>query len=76
MSLFSRSSGKRHHDNNHRGSSYYKREGFLNRILGMFGSFSRSGRKYNKYYSHNNSYPNHYSGERHCKRRKYKSSWS
>lgn len=29
MSFFSRSSGKRHYGDNHRGSNYYKREGLL-----------------------------------------------
>lgn len=75
MSWFSKSSDKRHHDNNHRGSKYYKREGLLNRILGMFGSNSSSGVRHNKHHSHN-SHANHYSDERHYRRKKYKSSWS
>lgn len=81
MSFFSRSSGKRQHGDKHRGSNHYKREGFLSRILKMFGSFSNSGRKYNNHNYHNshhshNSHGNHYSDQRHHGRRKYKSSWS
>lgn len=90
MGFFSRSSGKRHYGDKHQGSNYYKREGFLSRILKMFGSFSNSGRRYNNHNSHNshhsnnshNSHQNHYSDQRHYSdqshhgRRKYKSSWS
>jgi len=81
MGFFSRSSGKRHYGDKHQGSNYYKREGFLSRILKMFGSFSNSGRRYNKHNSHH-SHQNHYSDQRHYsdqshhRRRKYKSSWS
>ncbi|NMM61695.1 hypothetical protein HBE96_03110 [Clostridium sp. P21] len=74
MSFFSRSSGRRHHGDNHRGSNYYKREGLLGRILKMFGSFSRSGRRHSKHYSHD-SHHNHHSNQGYGKRR-YKSSWS
>lgn len=87
MGFFSRSSGKRHYGDKHQGSNYYKREGFLSRILKMFGSFSNSGRRYNNHNSHHsnnshNSHQNHYSDQRHYsdqshhRRRKYKSSWS
>ncbi|MBV7274027.1 hypothetical protein I6U48_14060 [Clostridium sp. PL3] len=77
MGLFSRSSGKRHHGDSHRGSNYYKREGLLSRIMGIFDSFSSSGRRYNKYCSHNShhSHQNHYSDQKYGKKR-YKSSWS
>jgi|GEM_PF-6905310 len=81
MGFFSRSSGKRQHGDNHQGSNHYKREGFLSRILKMFGSVSNSGRRYNNHNSHN-SHQNHYSDQRHHSdqshhgRRKYKSSWS
>lgn len=80
MSFSSRSSGRRQYGDNHRGSNYYKRKGFLNHILRMFGSHSNSGRRYNNHHSHN-SHQNHYSDQsyyseqRHHKRR-YKSSWS
>lgn len=80
MGFFSKSSGKRHHGDKHRGSNYYKREGFLSRIFKMFGSFSSSGRRYNKHNSHY-SHHNQYSDKRHYSdhgryRKKYKSSWS
>ena len=86
MSSSSRSSRKRHYGDNHQGSNYYKREGFLSRIFKMFGSFSGSNRKYDKHHSHQ-SHSNHYSDQRHYSdqehysdhsknRRKYKSSWS
>lgn len=74
MGLFSRSSGKRHHGDNHRGSDYYKREGLLGRILRAFGSLSSSGKRYNKHYSHHSNH-HHYSDQRYNKKR-YKSSWS
>ncbi|WP_373845460.1 hypothetical protein [Clostridium sp.] len=79
MGFFSRSSGKRQYGDKHKGSNYYKRKGFLSRILRMFGSYSNSGRRYNNHHSHN-SHQNHYSdqayySERH-RRRRYKSSWS
>ena len=78
MGFFSKSSGKRHYGDKHQGSNHYKREGFLSRILKMFGSFSNSGRRYNTHNSHNshNSHENHYSDQNHHRRRKYKSSWS
>jgi len=84
MGFFSRSSGKSQHGDKHQGSNHYKREGFLSRILKMFGSVSNSGRRYNNHNSHNshNSNQNHYSDQRHYSdqshhgRRKYKSSWS
>ena len=87
MGFFSKSSGKRHYGDKHQGSNYYKREGFLSRILKMFGSLSNSGRRYNNHNSHNshsshNSHQNHYFDQRHYSdqshhgRRKYKSSWS
>lgn len=86
MVFFSRSSGKRHYGDQHRGSNYYKREGFLSRIFKMFGSFSGSNRRDNRHHSHdshNNNYQNqqHYSDHKHYSdhshhRRKYKSSWS
>ncbi|OAA92572.1 hypothetical protein [Clostridium coskatii] len=79
MSFFSRSSEKNRYGDRHRGSNYYKREGFLNRILRIFGSLSNSGRKYNNKYSHS-SHQNHYSDRRHYSNqrhhRRYKSSWS
>lgn len=77
MSFSSRSSGKKHYGNNHRGSSYYKREGLLSRILKLFGAFSSSRKGYNKHHSHSshNSHYSHYSDQRHHRRR-YKSSWS
>lgn len=86
MGFFSKSSGKRHYGDQHRGSSYYKREGFLSRLLKMFGSFSNSGKRYNKHHSHD-SHQDYYSNERHYsdqrhysdhghRRRRYKSSWS
>lgn len=88
MSVFSRSSGKRHYGDQHRGSSYYKREGFLSRIFKMFGSFSSSGRRHKEHNSHYSHDPNHnhysdhrhYSDQRHYSdhghHRKHKSSWS
>lgn len=84
MGFFSRSSGKRHYGDKHQGSNYYKREGFLSRILKMFGLFSNSGKRCNNHHSHNshdshhshNSHQNHYSDQSHHRRRKYKSSWS
>jgi hypothetical protein len=78
MGFFSRSSGKRHYGDKHRGSNYYKREGFLSRILKIFGSFSNSGRRYNNHNSHNSHYSDqrHYSNQNHHRRRKHKSSWS
>ena len=77
MSFFSKSSGKRHNGDQHRGSNYYKREGFLSRLFKMFGSFSGSGRKYNKHNSHysHDSHHNHYSDHANHRKR-YKSSWS
>lgn len=77
MSFFSKSSGKKHYGDKHHGSNYYKREGFLSRILKMFGSFSSSDRRYNKHHSHfsHDFHHNHYSNHGH-RRRKYKSSWS
>ncbi|EKQ57658.1 MULTISPECIES: hypothetical protein [Clostridium] len=86
MGFFSRSSGKRHYEDKHRGSNYYKREGFLSRIFKMFGSFSSSGKRYNKHHSHD-SHKNYHSNERHYSdqrhysdhghhKRRYKSSWS
>jgi hypothetical protein len=89
MGFFSNSSGKRHYRDKHRGSKYYKREGFLSRILKIFGSFSNSNKRYNNHHSHNShhshhkhysneehySHPNHYSDQIHHRRR-YKSSWS
>ncbi|MCE5219755.1 MAG: hypothetical protein LLF98_00400 [Clostridium sp.] len=86
MGFFSRSSGKRHYGDKHQGSNHYKREGFLSRILKMFGSFSNSDRRYNNHHSHHSHdshhlHQNHYSDQRHYSnqnhhRRRYKSSWS
>lgn len=77
MGFSSRSSDKGHYEDTHRGSNYYKRDGFLSRLFKMFGSFSNSNRRYSKYSSHRKSYSDnkYYSNQNHH-RRKYKSSWS
>ena len=74
MGIFSSSSGKRHYGDQHRGSKYYKREGFLSRIFKMFGSFSGSSGRYDKHHSHYSN-PRHYSNHGHHRRR-HSSSWS
>lgn len=75
MSFSSRSSGRRHYGDNHRGSSYYKREGLFSRIAKMLGSFSSSHRRYNNHHSHYSDQGD-YSEHSHHHKRKYKSSWS
>ena len=76
FSRSSRSSGKKHYGDEHRGSKYYKREGFFNRILKMFDSISNSDSRYTKHRSHD-SHENYNSYENHNRRRRYKSSsWS
>ncbi|MCH3963366.1 MAG: hypothetical protein LKE46_03765 [Clostridium sp.] len=42
MGFFSRSSDRRRYGDYKKGSNYYKREGFLRRLLSGFASFSRS----------------------------------
>lgn len=83
MGIFSRLFG---HKDNNRGSNYYKREGFLSRIMNMVGSFSHSDRRYNSHhYDRNKKYDSHYSDSSYRRsdynnkdynRRKYRSSWS
>lgn len=75
MSFFSRSSEKNGYGDKHRGSNYYKREGFLSRILRMFGSFSNSDKGYNNHHSHNSD-QRHYSDQKYNRRRRSKGSWS
>ncbi|AJA47320.1 hypothetical protein CPAST_c12200 [Clostridium pasteurianum DSM 525 = ATCC 6013] len=84
MGFFSRLFGRG--DSSHRGSGYYKRQGFFDRILNMVGSGSHSGRRYdNRYHdSDRRRHYNHYSDDsyrdnyhdRNYRRKKYRSSWS
>lgn len=80
MGIFLKSSGKRQCSHKSEGSNYYKREGFLSRILKMFGSFSNSVRGHNNNHSQD-SHQSHHSDQRHYSdqnhhRRRDKGSWS
>ncbi|MDF2503769.1 MULTISPECIES: hypothetical protein [Clostridium] len=86
MGFFSRLFGKRDHRDSRQGSNHYKREGIFSRLLGMVGSFSNSGRRYNNQYHDSNrrryntsysddSYRNNHS-DRNYRRKRYRSSWS
>lgn len=56
MSFSSGSSDKKRYKDKHRGSSYYKREGFLEKVSSMISSYSSSSKKYKKRKKHKSSW--------------------